>query len=333
MNGAPERILIVKTSSMGDLIHMLPAVSDIRRVFPQVAIDWLAEEAFADIPTWHEALDTRFVVALRRWRKQLLQPATWREFRTFRRTLSRHSYDLVLDTQGLLKSAVLLHWTRGLRAGFDRNSAREPLATRFYHRCYCVERQHHAIDRNRQLTAQALGYELKELPLAFGLDHIEQRLPAFGADPALLSEDYCVFLHATSRADKEWPVDRWQALGKTFNDKGLRVLLPWGNDRERINAVAIASALDNATVLPRLGLNDIARVLAGCRCVVGVDTGLAHLAAALDRPTVGLYFTTDPLLVGVRGPDGVAAGRQVNLNHNRRPITVSAIIERLDPFI
>ncbi|KAF7597942.1 MAG: lipopolysaccharide heptosyltransferase I [Candidatus Dactylopiibacterium carminicum] len=291
-------ILLVKTSSLGDVIHNLPVVSDLRRHWPALAIDWVVEESFAEIPRLHPGVRHVLPVAVRRWRKALTRRDTWHEIGQFQRQLRETCYDLVIDTQGLVKSALITRLADGLRCGYDRTVAREPLAARFYDCHYAIPGTAHAVERNRWLVAAACGYA-PDLPLRYGI-HAN---PDAGASP------YCVLLTATSRDDKLWPETHWQALGQTLAAQGLRSLLPAGSPRERERATRIASAIPGAETLPPSSLTALAGILAGAQSVVGVDTGLTHLAAALDRPVVALYVATDPGLTGVHaGPRAVNLG-------------------------
>lgn len=289
------RILLVKTSSLGDVIHNLPVASDIRRRMPEARIDWMVEENFAGIPRLHPAVSGVIPVAVRRWRKSLLSPATWREISAFRRAARADSYDAVLDTQGLLKSALLAAQARGKKLGHAADSAREPVAARFYDAGFSIPKNLHAVERNRRLAAAALGYALDDLPLDYGIT-----AAPLAAD-WLPAGDYAVLLTATSRTDKEWPEADWLALGAALGATGLRCVLPGGSDRERERATRMAAQLGRAVAAPAMNLADLAGLLAGARIVVGVDTGLVHLAAALGRPTLALYCASDPALTGVLG--------------------------------
>ena len=283
------KILLIKTSSLGDVVHNLPVVSDIRARFPRARIDWVVEEAYRDIVGMHPGVHRAIPVALRRWRGNVLNPAHWREFGQFRHALSGMRYDYVIDTQGLIKSALLARAASGTRHGYARASAREPLAARFYDVVHLVPRDLHAVVRNRRLAALALGYALPDA-LDYGI-----------AAPAAAVEQrpYCVLLHATSRADKLWPEPAWERLGAELARQGYTVILPWGDAAERARSERIARALPAAVVPPALAIPDMAGLLAGAQAVVGVDTGLTHLAAALGRPVVALYCGTHPGLTGV----------------------------------
>lgn len=284
-------ILLIKTSSLGDVVHNLPVASDIRARFPRARIDWVVEEAYCAIVGMHPGVYRTIPVALRRWRGNVLKPAHWREFGQFRHTLSGMRYDCVIDTQGLIKSALLAQAACGARHGYDRASVREPLAAKFYDVTHAVPRDLHAVERNRRLAALALGYEL---PAA--LDYGIAAPAAAGlAEPG----PYCVLLHATSRADKLWPEPAWQQLGGELARQGYALMLPWGDAAERARSERIARVLPAAVVPPALGIAGIAGLLAGAQAVIGVDTGLTHFAAALGRPVVALYCGTRPGLTGV----------------------------------
>ncbi|MFT3802283.1 MAG: lipopolysaccharide heptosyltransferase I [Burkholderiaceae bacterium] len=279
------RLALVKTSSMGDVIHALPVVSDIRQALPGAEIDWIVEEGFADLPRLHPGVRRVLPVAIRRWRKSWLAADTRAQIRQAKAAIAAQPYDLVLDLQGLLKSAWIASWARGVRVGFSRRCAREPLAALTYARRYDVDMHAHAIERLRQLAGQACGYPVSGLP-RFDLAPPGPRVAAAPAGR------YVVLLHATSRVDKQWPLADWQALAGRLGDRGLAVALPWGSDEERAQAERIAASAPGAVVLPRLSLADCACLLRDAQAVVGVDTGLTHLAAALDRPTVALFAAT-----------------------------------------
>jgi heptosyltransferase-1 len=293
------RILLVKTSSLGDVIHNLPVASDIRRRLPAAQIDWVVEESFAAIPRLHPAVAAVIPVAVRRWRQALFKRATWREILAFRRAV-RHPggadftcYDAVIDSQGLIKSAWLAALARGRKFGFA--APREGLAALSYDGAVEVPKDLHAVMRNRLLAAGALGYPIDDLPLDYGIT----AAPLHAA--WLPRGDYAVLLTATSRADKEWPEEDWRALGAALIATGLRCVLPGGSETERQRAARLAQALGRAVVPPALGLLEMAGLLGGARIVIGVDTGLTHLAAALGRPTVAIYRASSPALTGALG--------------------------------
>ena len=291
---ASMRILIIKMTSLGDVVHLLPALTEAARQVPGLHADWVVEEGFAALPGWHPLVERVIPSALRRWRRGLGQSATWTEMAAFRRELQARQYDLVLDAQGLIKSALVACLADGPRAGLALGSARESLACLAYARRYPAPRELHAITRNRLLTAQALGYPMgAEAELHYGL----ATPPPFQV--AGLAADYVVCLHGTARTEKEYPESDWVKLLARIAALGLRVALPWGNPREKERAERLAAGLHGAIVLPKLGLAELGGVIAAARGVIGVDTGLMHLAAALRLPGIGLYPATPPGRFGV----------------------------------
>ena len=286
-------ILLVKTSSLGDVVHNLPVATDIRRHVPGAAIDWVVEEAYAPLVRLHPAIRDAIPVAMRRWRRNLGSMATWQELRALRMALAAKTYDAVIDTQGLLKSALIVRRARGTKHGFSRSTVREPLATRTYDVVHDVPRAQHAVERNRQLAAAALGYAI-DGPPDYGV-----RVPT--AAPGGLPRHFCVLLHSTSRADKLWPEADWQALGARLAERGAACVLPWGAPEEEARSRRLASAIPNAIVPGAMSLDTLARLLGHAELVVGVDTGLAHLAVAAGAPTVAVFLGSDPSLTGVYG--------------------------------
>jgi heptosyltransferase-1 len=300
------------------VIHNLPVATDLRARFPDATIDWVVEEAFTDVVRLHPAVRRVLPVAIRRWRGSLFAGATWTELRAFRANLQLESYDLVLDTQGLLKSALITRMARGRRCGYAATSAREPVAARFYDAAFEVPGTLHAVERNRRLAALAADYPITPTP-DYGLD--------LSTAPDSTTRN-AVLLTATSRDDKLWPDERWVALGRALQAKGLTCLLPSGSPAERERALRLAAAIPDAVALPPLRLDALAQQLAAARIVVGVDTGLAHLAAALGRPTVALFCASDPILTGV-----LAATPAINLGARGRPPAVDAVLAAVGPFL
>lgn len=287
------QLLIIKTSSLGDVIHNLPVVADVLAQSPGTEIDWVVEEDYADIPVMHPRVRRVIPVGLRRWRRRMLAPETWRDIARFRRDLQYKTYEIVLDSQGLLKSALLARLARGPTRGPDRTTARESLAAYFYDQAFHVARGRHAVERNRDLASQALGY-----PPPVGAPDYGIRAPEVKF-PFSVPGKFIVGLHATSRAAKRWPDEQWITLGKKLAGREIPLLLPWGNPDEERHARSLAQQLEHAIVLPRLSLRELAALMGRAQAVVGVDTGLVHLSAALDRPTVAIFTDTSPTLTGV----------------------------------
>ena len=283
-------ILVVRPSSLGDVVHALALVADVQRAQPGIAVDWVAEEAFVDLPAL--CPDVRRVVplALRRWRRAPLERATWREVAAFRALLRQERYAAILDLQEQVKGGLIARTARGVRHGFDRASIREPVATLFDNVHHAVPKGLHFATRCRSLAAQALGYELDGPP--------RWRLKP-PTDAGAPERPFVVAVHATSRASKLWPEQHWRALLAGFAAAGLATLLPWGSDDERARSDRLAVGIPGASVPLRQPLARLAGVLARAELVVGVDTGLVHLAAALGTPTIALFASTDPAGAGV----------------------------------
>ncbi|HYT95852.1 MAG TPA: lipopolysaccharide heptosyltransferase I [Casimicrobiaceae bacterium] len=284
-------VLVIRPSSLGDIVYALAIASDIRRHKPELAIDWVAERGF--VPLIDMCPDIRRVVpfALRRWRQAPLSRMTWREIVAFRRALKTDRYAAILDLQEQIKGALIARAARGRRHGFDRRSVREPIATFAHDVHHRVPRNLHFVERCRNLAASALGYALNGPPRW----HI---VPPVAA-PAIPERPYAVLLHATSRAEKLWPEEHWRALVAHFTGAGYATVLPWGTHSEEDRSRRLASGHDRAVVPPWLSLPEAAATLARADAVVGIDTGFTHLAAALGTPTVGLFLATDPTVHGV----------------------------------
>jgi heptosyltransferase-1 len=280
-------------------------VSDAARAVPGAKIDWVVEEAFAGVARLHPGVERVIPVAVRRWRRALFHPGAWREIRHFRNEIRKAAYDAVIDTQGLLKSALITRFARGARHGMDRASAREPLAARFYEHGHAVPRGLHAVERNRQLCAAALGIALPS-EVDYGL-----RVRPEMAQAQTMPAAYSVL----------WPEPRWIELGRAL---AIPLALPWGNAEERARAERIALAVPRAFVPRKMGIEALAQVLAHATGVVGLDSGLTHLAAALGVPTVAIFCGSDPALTGLYG-----AARAANVGAPGRPPEVADVLRSL----
>jgi heptosyltransferase-1 len=282
-------ILLVRVSSLGDVLHNLPIVADIHRHFPDARVDWVVEEGYVSLVKLNPHVRKVIPFALRRWRKGLGDAAVRAELRGFFRDVRAEQYDYVFDTQGLIKTGIVMACARtrpggqkvGLANGTE-DSGYEGVSRIFHNRSIPVEPRTHAVARGRQVVAAVLGYAV-DTPPDFGLP-----APEGSARPAWMPpEDYAVFFHGTARDAKKWPAAHWIALGQALAP--MTVLLPWGSPREKEEAERLAAALPNARVLPKLSMMDAVELARHAALAVGVDTGLTHIAAAFVRPTVELY--------------------------------------------
>ena len=287
------KVLIVKMSSMGDVIHCLPAVTDLLRNMPDTSVDWVVEEGLQDIPALHPGVRRVIPIAIRRWRKRWLSAGA--EIQNFRSELHSESYDLVIDAQGLVKSAVVAAMARGTVTGFDRKSAREPVANLLYRKHIAVARDMHAIQRQRRLFAQIFDY-----PIPAKLDY------GLGQTKATPSKDI-IFFHGTTWASKHWPDHYWLELAQRCASSGYRVVLPYFDSAEQARAETIMASIDSARTLPPGSLKELSRSLVNAAAAVSVDTGPGHLSAAFNVPLVAVYGPTSPRLTGIVGP------RQISL--------------------
>ena len=309
-------ILLIKTSSMGDVLHNLPVVSDLCKHFPNVNIDWVAEESFAALPTLHPKIRNVIPVAIRRWRK-----SWWSSRNEIRATcdhLRDSHYDFALDTQGLFKSALISRCANSPRCGYDWSSAREPIASLFYDRTFSVVKDIHAVERNRRLAGLALGYTPTDIP-DYGI-----QAPPLNLSWLSPASPYIVLLHATSRDDKLWNEANWIALGVQLAKDGFQLVLPWGSAKERARSERLTTVIPKAICPPRHNLSEAAALLANAHAVIGVDTGLSHLAAALNVSTIGIYTATDPGLTGL-----YAGGRAINLGGKLLSPPVDKVLQTL----
>lgn len=274
---------------MGDVVHALPVAQDIRSAFPDARIDWVVEESFQEVPALSTAVDDRIVTAFRRWRRELLQPRTWQEIRAVKERLQAEHYDWVIDLQGLIRSAMVARWTKAPSWGYSPDTIREPLASRFYTHTLAVPESLTPVRRYRVMAARVLGYEIDEAHPVFGLRR--------DMEPALVIEKPYVCLAVnTSRPEKLWAQDRWMQLGQRLYERGLTSVLFWGSPDEKLRAETIADQIPSAIVAPRSNLCALAGLLIRARGLVGVDTGITHLAAALAVPSVGIIVGTSAAL-------------------------------------
>ena len=293
------RVLLIKTSSLGDVVHCLPAVTDLAKAKPNLVLDWMVEDSLADIPGLHPAVKRVVRTRQRVWRRHPFDGETRREFGAMCDLIREAPYDRVIDAQGLIRTALLSRLAVGPHCGYDARSVREPPASLLYDRRFAVSVTIHAIERMRHLAAQAVGYDLPP-ELDYGL-RVESHRPTWLGDGP-----YLVGVHATARPDKAWSEDRWIELARKAAQTGIPIVLLWGDEAERERSARIAAAAPGSIVPPRLGFAEIAGLSAGAAAVAGVDTGLTHLASAVGASVVAIYVASWSDFNGVMGPAFVA---------------------------
>ncbi|MDY0961416.1 lipopolysaccharide heptosyltransferase I [Massilia sp. CFBP9026] len=315
------KILLVRVSSLGDVLHNLPMVADLLRRHPGATVDWVVEEGYVSLVRLNPHVRKVIPWALRRWRKSLGKAGTRAEIRAFFRTLREEEYDYVFDTQGLLKTGIIMGAARvrkggkkiGLANGSE-GSGYEGISRIFHTDSIPLSPRTHAVARGRLVAGAALDYPVDTAP-DFGLP-----APDASARPAFLpQQDYAVFFHGTARAAKKWADANWIALGKALAP--MPVLLPWGSEAERVDAEALAAGIPNARVLPRLSMMDAVTLAQHARLAVGVDTGLTHIAAAFVRPTIEIYCDSPKWKT-----EGNWSERIVNLGELGTPPSVDEVV-------
>ena len=285
------RVLVIKTSSMGDLVHTLPALTDATNACGDIRFDWVCEPAFSDIPRWHPSVGYVLAIPLRRWKGQLHRLLFSRDLAAFKQVLGAERYDVVIDAQGLLKSAFLItRFTDGPKHGFDRRSAKEGMAATVYDVKHRVARLQHAISRTRELFAKSLGYPVPDTEPDASID--------LGRPQKLA--DRLVLVTRASRQSKCWTSDRWRAVIEDAIPQFSEIVLPVGSEIDYELVSDMTNGLP-VRILNRASLDDVAFEISGSRAVVSVDTGLAHVADALGKETLALYGPTKPRLVGPVG--------------------------------
>ena len=287
---------------MGDLVRTLPALTDAARAYPDIRFDWVVDESFAQVATWHPNVETVIPSAFRRWRREPLRAYRSGELAAFLKKLRAQKYDLIVDVQCELKSALAARLARGVRHGYDRAAVHEWGAQFFYQQQHSVSKAQHSIQRMRELLARVLGYSYAADELDYGIDRARLGAPALA-----LPEPFVGFINSTSWTSKNWPETYWQDLTAKATAAGLNVVLPWGSEAEQQRAQRIAGANKKAIVLPALSITEKAAIIARAAATVGLDTGLSHIAAALNIPSVTIYGATDPARCGALG------GRQFHL--------------------
>jgi len=292
------RVLIIKLTSMGDLMHALPAVTDAAKAIPDIEFDWVVDQAFSDVPLWHPNVKRVIKTAHRQWRKQPVSAFKNGSIPTFYQQLNEQDYDVVIDLQSNLKSAFVSWLTKGDVHGLDKTCCREYPAHWAYKHQHKVNIEQHSIEKIRELMAQALHYDKPQTTADYGVDLTQYDLPELDFE---LPNRYLLFVHNASWITKLWPLASWQALVHKAVEQGYSVLLPSGSEDEYQRAQQIASVSDQAFALPRLSLDHVAALTNKAQGAVCSDTGLAHLAAVAGTPAVTIYGATDTQLIGTYG--------------------------------
>jgi len=311
-----KRILLVRLSSLGDVLHTFPATTDIGRALPDAALDWVVEEAYVPLVRMHPGVARAIPFALRRWRRELLSVRAWRELAALRATLRERTYDAIIDAQGLIKSACVAGLARGSVYGYSAGTARERFAARLYDVTYDIGPEQHSVDRYRALAARVLGY-LPDPPIDYGI--VAPPAPAFAP-----REPYCVLLHSTARAEKLWSEAAWVEVGRVLEARRVVCVLPWGRRDERARAERLAAALARAIIAPRMTMDEAAGLIGHATAVVGLDTGLMHLAVAQRVPVVGIYCSSEPSRTGPLGTGRISVRGGIG-----RPPSAAEVLDAL----
>ncbi len=319
------KILIVRVSSLGDIVHNMPVIADIRQHYPDAQIDWVVEESYVDLVRLNHNVRHIIPIALRRWRKRLFDKRIRAEIRDFYTRLRLEQYDVVLDTQGLFKTGVIMGMARvvpgGQKVGLanaTEDSGFESASKWFHTKSIAVGKRTHAVERGRQVAAGALGYTFVSKP-DFGLG-----APVVTGLDWLPQKPYVVFFHGTAGASKKWATDNWIVTGRLLADQGLPVLLPWGNAEEKLTAEKLAAQIPDALVLPKLDMMQAVALAQRAALVIGLDTGLTHVAAAYGRPTIELYCDSPRWKTEGNWSDAV-----INLGEKKAPPSAEAVRQTL----
>ena len=305
---------------MGDLMHALPALTEAKEHFKEIEFDWVVDKAFSEVPKWHPAVNKIITTDHRNWKKQLLSPNSRKAFRAVIHEINTTDYDLVIDMQNNLKSALVSFMCKHQVIGMDSKSVREYLAHFSYNKKISISKALHAITRQKILLSNALGYSTSSL-IDYGVSDMEFKKPSFN-----LPDRYVVLVQNASWKTKQWSIANWQLLVKHFDDSGIEMILPSGNEEEHQRAKQIASFSDNAYALRPLPLNETAHIMKKAEFSVCSDTGLAHLSAVVETPSVTLYGPTDTKLIGTEGKNQL---HLVGSNNNIDSISIEDVISKL----
>ena len=305
---------------MGDLMHALPALTEAKEHFKEIEFDWVVDKAFSEVPKWHPAVNKIITTDHRNWKKQLLSPNSRKAFRAVIHEINTTDYDLVIDMQNNLKSALVSFMCKHQVIGMDSKSVREYPAHFSYNKKISISKALHAITRQKILLSNALGYSISSLN-DYGVSDMEFKKPLFN-----LPDRYVVLVQNASWKTKQWSIANWQLLVKHFDDSGIEMILPSGNEEEHQRAKQIASFSDKAYALRPLPLNETAHIMKKAEFSVCSDTGLAHLSAVVETPSLTLYGPTDTKLIGTEGKNQL---HLVGSNNNIDSISIEDVISKL----
>ncbi|KAE8760682.1 MULTISPECIES: lipopolysaccharide heptosyltransferase I [Paraburkholderia] len=316
-----KRVLIVKVTSLGDIVQALPVAADIKRAFPGVEVDWAADEAFAELVHWSTSVDRVLCAPLRRFKKA----RRWGDFKAIAASIAElraYRYDYIIDIHGVYKSAIIAFLARSSkRIGYQSQDLGERGAAFAYTGRFGPRPQRCDAWHGMRISAsEALGYEV-EGPAVYNLRLPEPATAPFAADSAPVA----ALFHATSKDDKKWPLPHWVAVGRELAQRGFHVVLPWGSEGERAEAEQIASQVPGSTVLPKLNVTEIAQMIDACALVVGTDTGFVHLAHGLQKRTVMIFVATPPSHFGIEAPF-----RSISIGDGHSVPPIAQVLEAID---
>ena len=307
---------------MGDLMHALPALTEAKEHIEDISFDWVVDTNFASVPSWHPSVDKIVTTDHRNWKKQLFSKNSRKSLRGVINQINENNYDLVVDMQNNLKSAFISYLCKHDVVGLDSKSAREYPAHLAYSKRINVDKKLHAIERQKKLLGDALGYEYEQGPINYGAS-----FNAFIKPNITLPDKYFVLVQNASWITKQWSIGNWQQLILYLEDKGIVMLLPSGNLEELEKAKEICSVSEKAQAIDLMPLDEIAYMVQHADFCICSDTGLAHLSALTGTPSITLYGPTKTSLIGTMG---INQNHLIGDNEDINQILVSDVINELD---
>lgn len=297
-----KKCLIIKTSSLGDILHTLPALTEASSHITDIEFSWVVEKPFSEVPSWHKSVGEVLEVEIRKWRKNIFK--YFNEVCSFRNKIQSKYYDYIIDAQGLLKSALIAKVSKGRSIyGFDSSSSREPLSSLFYQNKISVNKKKHAIFRSKELFSKVFNYKVSE-KIDYGISYQNNHKAN--------THKKIIFFHTTTWLNKKWPIEHWQELIELLEKNDIKVFLPWGNNNEKVQAYEIAKDYKNVILLPKMSLTDLTNYFKKIDAAISVDTGLCHLATAFNIPVVSIYGPTSPELTGTIGKKMINISSQLS---------------------